>query len=60
MKTFEEPASVLEDVGNLIGCRRRYEELYLARTCDSAKAVAGVTCHIHYGFKFVIEVKGIF
>lgn len=42
MEAFEEPASVLEDVGNLIGYRRRYEEHHLARTCDSAKAVAGV------------------
>jgi hypothetical protein len=61
MRTFEELTSALEDIGNIIGCCRIYEELYLSRTCDSAQAVVnGLPLLYTAVLKFIIEVKGYF
>ena len=61
MKTFEELTSALEDVGNIISCCRIYEELYISRTCDSAKAVVNALPLLYTAvLRFIIEVRGYF
>ena len=61
MKTFEELASALEDVGNTLGYCRIYEELYLSSVCDSGKAVVDALPFLYTAvLKIVIEVKGYF
>ena len=61
MKTFEELTSALEDIGNIVSCCRIYEELYLSRTCDSAKAVLNALPLLYTAvLRFIIEVRGYF
>ena len=61
MKTFEELTCALEDIGNIVSCCRIYEELYLSRTCDSAKAVVNALPPLYTAvLRFVIEVRGYF
>ena len=61
MKTFEELTSALEDLGNIVSCCRIYEELYLSRTCDSAKAVVNALPLLYTAIlRFIIEVRGYF
>ena len=61
MKTFEELTSALEDLSNIISCCRIYEELYLSRTCNSAKAVVSALPLLYTAvLRFIIEVRGYF
>ena len=61
MKTFEKLTSALEDMGNIISCCRIYEELYLSRTCESAKAVVNALPLLYTEvLRFIIEVRGYF
>ena len=61
MKTFEELTSALEDIGNIVSCCRIYEELYLSRTCDSAKAVVNTLPLLYTAvLRFIIKVRKYF
>ena len=61
MKTFEELTSALEDIGNIVSCCRIYEELYLPRTCESAKAVVNAPPLLYTAvLRFIIQVRGYF
>ena len=61
MKTFEELTSALEDISNIVSCCRIYEELYLSRTCSSAKAVVNALPLLYTAIlRFIIKVRRYF